>query len=319
VVRLKYVEQIRLEREISVRELVNRMRQSGVLGAGRIGKATEIMSEMIKDADYTVFLAMAGPMIPAGLRSITCDLIENRIVDVIVTNGSNIVHDLIEAIGFRHIQSEGLIDDRELRTRGIGRIADIYVQQDSFIALEKRVFELLNGIPEEKRRKITVSDLLYEFGRQLEDEDSLLFQAAKLGVPIFCPGLVDSMIGYHLWTYSQSNTVEIDMLRDLNKLSDKILEAKKTGAIILGGGLPKHFVLGANMLRDGVDAAFQITLDRPEGGSVSGAHLEEAISWRKAREDGKFCTVIGDATICFPLIVSAAMDSLKMKQTRESC
>lgn len=217
MVRLKYVEQIRLEREISVRELVNRMKHSGVLGAGRIGKAAEIMSEMIDDTDYTVFLSMAGPMIPAGLRSITCDLIKSKTVDVIVTNGSNIVHDLIEAIGFRHIQSEEPIDDRELRTRGIGRIADIYVQQESFIALEKRIFELLNGIPEEKRRKISISDLLYEFGRQLEDEDSLLFQAARLEVPIFCPALVDSMIGYHLWTYSQSNTIEIDILRDLNK------------------------------------------------------------------------------------------------------
>ena len=316
---MKYVEQIRLEREISVRELVNRMKHSGVLGAGRIGKAAEIMSEMIDDTDYTVFLSMAGPMIPAGLRSITCDLIKSKIVDVIVTNGSNIVHDLIEAIGFRHIQSEEPIDDRELRTRGIGRIADIYVQQESFIALEKRIFELLNGIPEEKRRKISISDLLYEFGRQLEDEDSLLFQAARLEVPIFCPALVDSMIGYHLWTYSQSNTIEIDILRDLNKLSDKVFEAKKTGAIILGGGVPKHFVLGANMLRDGVDTAFQITLDRPEGGSVSGANLEEAISWRKAKENGKFCTVIGDVTICFPLIVSAAIDSVKMKQKREFC
>jgi len=310
---LKHVEQIRLERGISVRELVNRMRRSGVLGAGRVGRAAEIMSEMISDPDYTVFLAMAGPMVPGGLRSITCDLIKSRMVDVMVTSGSNIVHDLIEAIGFRHIRSQEMINDRELRTRGMGRIADIYVQQESFIALEKRIFELLSRIPEEKRKRILISDLLHEFGRQLEDEDSILFQAAKLGVPIFCPGLVDSMIGYHLWTYSQSNTVEIDTIRDLNKLSDKVLDAKKTGAIILGGGLPKHFVLGANMLRDGVDAAFQITLDRPEGGSVSGADLEEAISWRKAREKGKFCTVIGDATVCFPLIVSAAIDSVKMK------
>jgi deoxyhypusine synthase len=94
----------------------------------------------------------------------------------------------------------------------------------------------------------------------------------------------------------------------LNQLSEKIFQAKKTGAIILGGGLPKHFTLGANMLREGVDAAFQITLDRPEAGSLSGAPLEEAISWRKAKQNGQFCTVIGDATICFPLIVSAAID-----------
>jgi deoxyhypusine synthase len=284
------------------------MSRVGVLGAGRIGKAAEIMGEMVQDKDYVIFLAMAGPIIPGGLRNIISDLIKNGVVDVIVTSGSNIVHDLIETIGFRHIQGDDLIDDQKLRMKGIGRIADIYIEQEAFIELEKKTFELLKGVPEEKRKKISTSSLLYEFGRQLEDEDSLLFQAAKLEVPIFCPGLLDSMIGYHLWTYSQSNVIGIDGVLDLNQLSEKIFQAKKTGAIILGGGLPKHFTLGANMLREGVDAAFQITLDRPEAGSLSGAPLEEAISWRKAKQNGQFCTVIGDATICFPLIVSAAID-----------
>jgi deoxyhypusine synthase len=308
VVGLRHIEQIHLERGMSVGELVDRMRRSGVLGAGRIGKAAEIMSQMIRDEDFVVFFAMAGPMVPAGLRSVVCDLVKAGIIDVIATSGANIVHDMIEAIGFRHIQSEGRIDDRELRRRGIGRVADIYVEQEAFIMLEKKIFELLDGIPEEKRKRIPISDLLAEFGRRLEDKDSLLFQAARLEVPIFCPGLVDSMIGYHLWSYSRNNTIGIDTVGDLNRLSDIVFEAKKAGAIILGGGLPKHFILGANMLRDGVDAAFQITLDRPEGGSLSGAPLEEAISWRKAKENGKFCTVIGDATICFPLIVLSVID-----------
>lgn len=312
MIRLKYVEQIRLERDMSVSELLYRMRQSGVLGAGRIGKAAEIMVEMVQDEDYVIFLAMAGPMIPAGLRNIISDLIKYRVIDVIVTSGSNIVHDLIEAIGFRHIQGDNLIDDKKLRMKGIGRIADIYIEQEAFIELEKKTLELLEGVTEEKRKRISISSLLYEFGRQLEDEDSLLFQAARLEVPIFCPGLLDSMIGYHIWTYSQSSVIGIDGVLDLNKLSEKIFQAKKTGAIILGGGLPKHFTLGANMLREGVDTAFQITLDRPEAGSLSGAPLEEAISWRKAKQNGRFCTVIGDATICFPLIVSAAIDIIDL-------
>ncbi len=309
MVSLRYVEQMRLRSGASVKELVDMMRQSGVLGAGRISKATDIMVEMIRDEDYVVFLAMAGPMVPAGLRGIVCDLVKSRVIDIIVTSGSNIVHDLIEAIGFRHIQSDGPTDDAELRTKGIGRIADIYVQQEAFTELEKKVFEILEEMPEERRKKISISDLLCEFGKQLNDDNSILFQAARLEVPIFCPGLLDSMIGYHLWTYSQLNSFGIDGMGDLAKLSDRIFEAKRTGAIILGGGLPKHFTLGANMLRDGIDVAFQITLDRPEGGSLSGAPLEEGISWRKAKENGKFTTVIGDATICLPLIISAAIDN----------
>jgi deoxyhypusine synthase len=287
------------------------MKRSGVLGAGRMGEAVDIMVEMIQDKDYVKFLAMAGPMVPAGLRNIISDLIEREFIDVIVTSGSNIVHDLIEAIGFRHVQGSDLIEDKKLRMKGIGRIADIYIEQDAFIELEKKTFELLDGILEEKRKRTSISGLLYEFGKQLEDEGSLLFQATKREVPIFCPGLIDSMIGYHIWSYSQSNKIGIDGVLDLNRLSEIIFKAKKTGAIILGGGLPKHFTLGANMLREGVDTAFQITLDRPEAGSLSGASLEEAISWRKAKQDGRFCTVIGDATICFPLIASAAIDTVE--------
>jgi deoxyhypusine synthase len=88
---------------------------------------------------------------------------------------------------------------------------------------------------------------------------------------------------------------------------DKVYDAKKVGIVILGGGVPKHFALFANTFREGVDAAVQITMDRPEPGGLSGASLEEAISWGKVKAKGKAVTVICDATIAFPLIVAAAV------------
>jgi deoxyhypusine synthase len=103
----------------------------------------------------------------------------------------------------------------------------------------------------------------------------------------------------------------LNPIRDLHRLSDLMYESKKVGAIILGGGLPKHHILGASILRDGVDAAVQITLDRPEGGSLSGAPLEEAVSWRKARARSKLVTVIGDVTVIFPTMIAAAIERLE--------
>ena len=90
--------------------------------------------------------------------------------------------------------------------------------------------------------------------------------------------------------------------------------AEKVGVIVLGGGLPKHHALGANTLREGVDAAIQVTLDRPEGGSLSGAPLEEAISWKKVKATNKLVTVIGDATIIFPVIVAAVLEELEGRE-----
>jgi len=89
---------------------------------------------------------------------------------------------------------------------------------------------------------------------------------------------------------------------------DLTYERKRVGAIILGGGMPKHQVLIANSYRGGVDAAIQITLDRPEGGGASGAPLEEAISWGKVKTPNKLVTIVGDVTVIFPLLTLAALE-----------
>jgi deoxyhypusine synthase len=94
----------------------------------------------------------------------------------------------------------------------------------------------------------------------------------------------------------------------MHQLSDIVFESKKVGAVILGGGLPKHYALASNLLKGGVDAAIQITMDRSETGSLGGAPLEEAKSWAKARAGSNLVTVIGDATVLFPLILAGALD-----------
>jgi deoxyhypusine synthase len=139
--------------------------------------------------------------------------------------------------------------------------------------------------------------------------------AARKEVPIICPALVDSIAGFQLWVFGQDKTLRIDPLLDIEILMDKVYEAKKAGIIILGGGVPKHFALFANTFREGVDAAVQITMDRPEPGGLSGASLDEAISWGKVKPKGRAVTVVSDVTIAFPLIVAAAFDNLKQKTT----
>jgi deoxyhypusine synthase len=129
-------------------------------------------------------------------------------------------------------------------------------------------------------------------------------------VPIICPGLPDSIVGFQLWMYSESNDFSLNPLDDTSKLVNLVYDAKKSGIIILGGGWPKHFALFANTFKEGVDLAVQITMDRPEPGGLSGATLEEAVSWSKVKSVDKAVTVICDATIAFPLIVAAALERI---------
>ena len=310
---MKYVKHMRLRARMTVGEFVKEMNAAGVLGAGRIGKATEVITEMFSDPDCMVFLTLAGALVPAGLRRVIRDLIEQGYVNVLVTTGANMVHDMVEALGFRHGIGTFAAEDTELKARKIGRIGDIYIQQEAFEALETWLYETLEAIPGEKRQRLSAAELLYEIGKRINDSKSILATAARKNVPVICPAFVDSIAGFQLWVYGQDRTIHIDPLLDVNALMDKVYEAKKVGIIILGGGFPKHFALFANTFREGADLAVQITMDRPEPGGLSGASLEEAISWGKIKPKGKAVTVICDATIAFPLIIAAVLEGLEAR------
>jgi deoxyhypusine synthase len=301
---------MQLKNGLTVAALVSEMNDCGVLGAGKIGKAAEIVKEMFSNKDYKVFLTLAGPLVPGGLRQIIRDLIEQEYLDAIVTTGANIVHDIVESLGHRHWIGTFLAEDKELKNQDIGRIGDIYIRQDAFKDLEQWIYQTLESIPEERRESISTTELLFEIGKRISDPESILATAAKKEVLIVSPGLVDSIAGFHMWMFGQDKKLRIDPLLDTHRLVDIVYEAKKVGIIILGGGWPKHFALFANTFREGVDRAIQITMDRPEPGGLSGATLKEAISWGKVKPEGKEVTVICDVTIAFPLIIASALEGI---------
>ena len=189
----------------------------------------------------------------------------------------------------------------------MGRIADIYVQEKDFELLEKGIYTFLDSLSDEKLTTLAPSEFITELGQTLDDPHSILKQSFDIGVPIFSPGLMDSMLGFHLYTYSTTKNLSLDFVKDLRILGDIVMKQKKTGAIILGGGLTKHFTMGSTILRGGLDMALQITLDRPEGGSLGGAPLVEGVSWQKMQTEANFETVIGDATVLFPLMIIGAL------------
>jgi deoxyhypusine synthase len=304
---LDKVNHLEPEKTTSISEFVEAMSSVGVLGAGRLGRATEITRRIFKDSDCFTFLSMSGPMVPGGLRKIVCHLVKERYIDAIVTSGANIVHDLVEAYGGSHYRVPPAKDDYELREGGMGRIADLYVQEKDFELFEKGIYTFLDSLSEEKRTTLAPSEFLTALGLTIEDSSSIVKQASDKGVPILSPGLMDSMLGFHLYTYSTTNEMALDFVKDLRILGDIVTKQKKTGAIMLGGGLTKHFTMGSTILRGGLDLAVQITLDRPEGGSLGGAPLVEGVSWQKMQTGANFETVIGDATILFPLIILGAL------------
>ncbi len=302
---MKKVKQINLKKAQDIDGLLRQYREAGVLGAGDLGKGTDILEGMFRDGDVTTFLGIAGPLVASGLRRVITDLIRDGLVDALVTNGANIVHDLIEAFGGGHYRGAFALDDTKLHKEGLGRIGNVLTKTEDFETFEEKIQAMLGDIDETLRGNIGVAELNAELGKRVEDEGSFLRAAFDKKVPVFSPGITDSMLGLQMWMFAQDNTLLLNVLKDMPQLSDRVFNAKKTGGILLGGGLPKHYIMGANLLRGGLDMAVQITLDRPEGGSLSGARLEEGVSWGKVKDTGKKATIIGDAQMLFPLMVMA--------------
>ena len=302
------VNQINVSKDMKISDLVNQFDRSGVLGAGRVARATNVLADMIQDEDMKVFMSLGGPLIPGGMRNIVSQMIREGHVDLIVSSGANITHDLLESFGGAHYRHEGK-DDEQLNGEGIGRIADINVGSDDFTVFESEITKFFEKISSEKNH-ISIQELLYEIGLLIDDDNSFVANAAKNNVPIFAPGLIDSMMGLQLWIFSQDHEFVVDAVADMHYLSDIVFEAERVGAVLLGGGLTKHYTLASNVIKGGLDAAIQITMDRPEAGSLGGAPLEEAKSWAKARCGSNLASVVGDVTVIFPLIYAAALDRI---------
>ena len=302
----KRVEHIELKPDMRVDELVDAMGKSGVFSAGRVAKAVEIYCEML-EAGSTIFMGVGGAMVPGGLRRVLTQAINEGLVNVIVTTGANVTHDLIEAFGGYHARGEALVNDAELRERGISRIFDVYVPQQVFELFEDRIQPMFAEVTKEVAR-MSSAELLHRIGLRLDDENSFVKAAAVKGVPVFCPAIADSILGLQAWLYTQEHELNIDCLRDIREVVELANNAKEPGAVLLGGGVAKNFVFQSMLLTpQSFKYAIQITMDRPEHGGLSGATLEEAKSWGKLAPDAKAVMVIGDATVIFPLVMASVL------------
>jgi len=306
----KKIEHVKIEPTMRVGELVDRMDKSGVFSAGRLAEAVDIYQGMV-EGGATIFMGVGGALVPGGLRQVLVKAIFDDLVDVIVTTGANLTHDLIESFGGHHLRGEPMVDDAKLRRQGISRIYDAYVPQRAFELFEDRIQPMLAEVTKVNTR-MSSARLLREIGLHLGDRNSFLSAAAKHEVPVFAPAIADSILGLQAWLYSQDHELIIDSLLDVREMVELAGKAEKPGAVLLGGGVPKNFVLQSMLLTShAFEYAIQITMDRPEPGGLSGATLEEAKSWGKVSPNARLVTVIGDATVIFPLLITALLGRLR--------
>jgi len=301
------VTQLHVKPEMTVNELVEAMGQAGAYNGGSLARAADIWEQMLRDKETTKFFGLAGAMVPAGMGGIVSDLIKAGHIDILVSTGANLTHDIIEAIGCKHFHGTAFCNDIELRHDEINRIYDVYLPNEAFEHFE----EFMQGVfgELEPGSTISISGLLEHIGKHAKS--GILHTAARKKIPVYNPAVQDSMIGLQYWLFSQTNKVTVDAFADMPALMDRCFTAEKAGAMLVGGGVPKNFILQSMLMTpNGFTYAIQLTGDRPDLGGLSGATLDEARSWGKITEEAQAVTVYGDATITLPVLTAAVMERL---------
>ena len=306
---------------MTVDDLVAEYGSAGI-GATALHEAVDVYAEMLGNDDVTNFFGLAGAMVPAGMRRVVADLIRDGHVDALVTTGANLTHDAIEAIGGKHHHGrderpdKSMRDhDEQLRDEAVDRIYNVYLPQEHFALFEdhlrSRVFPECEGT-------VSIRELTAELGRAnaaVNDEEDvdegagIAAAAHEHDVPVYCPAVQDSVLGLQAWMYAQTNEFSLAALADMTPLTDLAFDADRAGAMVVGGGVPKNFVLQTMLVAPSAyDFAVQLTMDPPNTGGLSGATLDEARSWGKIEKAGRNASVYADATITLPLVVAAARE-----------
>jgi len=294
------VNQFEIKDDTDIVELINSLKDTG-FNAKKLALACEIYNEMIKNSDCVKFFGLAGALVPAGMQKVIYDFIKEGYIDILVTTGANLTHDLAEALGYHHLQGNiesKEIDDKDLHRDEINRIYDVYMPNKVYEGIEDFVSEL--EIPD---NQMSVSSFLRFLGDRLpKDSCSILRICSEMQIPIFCPAFTDSGLALQLGFHHQK--LNLNHFTDMLKMVNLAWDAKIAGVCIVGGGVPKNFILQSLQFSpNSATYAIQITMDRPETGGLSGATLREAISWGKINETAKYSTLISDATIALPIIL----------------
>jgi deoxyhypusine synthase len=274
--------------------------------ATHLAEAIDIVKRMREECD-TIYLTYTSNIVSCGLRETLAYLCREDLVDVMITTSGSITEDVIKTERpFK--MGEWDVDEAAMRERGINRLGNIFVPSDRYVWLESYLNDFFpDFFAEEKVR--TPSEFSFELGQTLDDEHSILKNAADNDIPIYCPALTDAEVGNFLYYYKQGYDADIgiEILDDYDDLIEHGLLADKTGLIVLGGGIPKHHAIMTNLFRGGADYAVYVSTGVEGDGSLSGAPPDEAVSWGKIKEEiTNHVEVKAEATLVVPLLVAAA-------------
>ena len=331
----------------TVNDLVKGMSKTSFQGR-QLGEAADVFEAMVKDKDCFVVLTLSGAMTVAKMGLVVCDMIENGMVNAIVSTGALMAHGFIESLGKTHFKYEsGMMDDKKLYKAGYDRVYDTLELEKNLDDIDDIFKEVVESIPEGtilSSRLIT--EKLGEYLHKNVKGRGILKSAFEKKVPIYIPAFTDSELGIDFGMVNRlrkkegKKELQFNPFLDLEHFTELILKQKRTGIFTVGGGVPRNWAqqVGPYLddirytIRDkkGPDSYFaekddpylkryrygvRICPEPVHWGGLSGATYSEGVSWGKfvpKEEGGRWSEVFCDATIAWPLIVKAVMERLNI-------
>ncbi len=286
-------------------KLLDQMEFTG-FQATAFARAVKIIRKMLEEK-CTIYLGYTSNMVSSGLRDVFKYLVQQKMVDVVVTTAGGIEEDIIKCFKpflLGSFEASG----KELRKKGVNRAGNVFIPNSRYCLFEEFLVPLLKKLDKEQKttgKILSTREFIHCLGKEINDENSICYWAYKNNIPVFCPAITDGSMGDMMYFFSYEHPgFRMDTVQDIRELNDMTITAKKTGVILLGGGVTKHHILNSNMMRNGADYSVYINTGQEFDGSDSGARPDEAVSWGKILPYAESVKVYGDATILFPLLVA---------------
>jgi deoxyhypusine synthase len=305
------VKDVHIKKDDSIDSIFDQMSTSGGFESKNLVDGLNIMTDMIEDKDCLKFMSFVGAVVSTGLRGVIADMAKNKMCDVIITTCGALDHDIARHYS-NYLEGSFTMDDSELLEKEIHRLGNVLVPLKSYGPLiEEKMQSYLQKAYNEGKKEMSTYDVTKMIGENL-GEDSFLYWANKNNIPVVVPGIMDGAVGSQIWMFAQSHVdFRLNVIADADLLSGLIFKAKKSGALMIGGGISKHHTLWWNQYREGLDYAVYITTAQEFDGSLSGALVREAISWGKVTKNAKQTTIHAEATTILPFLYSALLVKLK--------
>jgi deoxyhypusine synthase len=293
-----------------INSIFSSMKESGGFESRNLYEGVEILREMVNDRNCTRFLSFVGAIISTGVRGILRDMLKKKMFDCVITTCGALDHDIARSY-VAYYSGDFRMDDYSLVNAKIHRLGNVLVPMENYGPLieEKMQQCLAQVISDDTSKQFGTYEIARYLGKSL-NESSFLYWAHKNNIPVIVPGIVDGAVGSQLWLFQQQHKeFKLDILSDETKLSNLIYDSKKTGGLMIGGGISKHHTLWWNQFRGGLDYAVYMTTASEWDGSLSGAPVREAVSWGKVTTKAKQTTIHGEATTLLPFLYASLIDN----------